>query len=115
MEQVGIGLFGYGFIAGAHVEALRTVGGQIVAVCGPHRERAEAFARRYSIDHVYTEPAAMLARDDIAAVVVASPDASHAALTIAAAHSGKHVFCEKPLATSLADARAMVDAVRENG
>jgi predicted dehydrogenase len=114
VDDIRIGLFGYGFIAGAHVEALRTAGGHIVAVCGPHRERAEAFVRRHSIDHVYTEPADMLARDDIAAVVVASPDASHAPLSIAAAQAGKHVFCEKPLATSLADARAMVEAVHEN-
>src|SRR5438552_1509778 len=102
MDEVGIGLFGYGFIASAHVEALRTAGGRIVAVCGPRRAGAEAFARRYGIAHVYTEPAAMLGRDDIAAVVVASPDATHAALTMAAAHAGKHVFCEKPLATTLA-------------
>ena len=85
MDEVGIGLFGYGFIASAHVAALRTAGARIVAVCGPHRERAETFARRYAIAHVYTEPARMLARADIAAVVVASPDASHAALTMAAA------------------------------
>jgi predicted dehydrogenase len=115
MDEVGIGLFGYGFIASAHVEALRTVGARIVAVCGPHRERAETFARRCAIAHVYTEPARMLARADIAAVVVASPDASHAALTMAAAQAGKHVFCEKPLATTLAEARAMVAAVQENG
>ncbi len=115
MDEIGIGLFGYGFIAGAHVEALRTAGGRIVAVCGPHRESAEVFARRHGITHVYTEPTDMLARDDIAAVVVASPDASHAPLTIAAAQAGKHVFCEKPLATSLADARAMVAAVQQNG
>src|SRR5262249_42096752 len=112
---VGIGLFGYGFIAGAHVEALRKVGGRIVAVCGPRRAGAEAFARRYGIPHVYTEPREVLARADVAAGVVGSPDASHAPLTIMAARAGKHVFCEKPLATNLADARAMVAAVREAG
>lgn len=115
VEQVGIGMFGYGFIAGAHAEALRTVGGRVVAVCGPRREGAEAFARRHGVAHAYTEPAEMLRRDDIAAVVVGSPDASHAPLTIAAAQAGKHVFCEKPLATSLLEARAMVAAVHEAG
>ncbi len=114
-EQVAIGIFGYGFIAGAHVEALRAAGGHIVAVCGPRRAGAEAFAHRYGIPHVYTEPDEMLGRDDIVAVVVASTDASHAALTIAAAQAGKHVFCEKPLATTLADAQAMVNVVHRAG
>lgn len=115
MDEVGVGLFGYGFIAGAHVDALRRAGARIVAVCGPHRERAEAFARRHAIAHVYTEPARLLARADLSAVVVASPDAAHAALTVAAARAGKHVFCEKPLATTLDEAQAMAAAVQERG
>jgi predicted dehydrogenase len=115
MDDVRIGLFGYGFIAASHVNALRRVGGQIVAVCGPRRAGAEEFALRYGIPHVYTEPRDLLARDDIEAVVVGSPDASHAPLTIAAARAGKHVFCEKPLASNLAEARAMVEAVRAAG
>src|SRR5690348_8862144 len=106
MNKVGIGIFGYGFIAASHVNALRAVGGEIVAVCGPRPDRAEEFARRHGIAHALTQPDALLARDDIEAVVVGSTDATHAPLTIAAARAGKHVFCEKPLATNLADARA---------
>lgn len=115
VEGVGIGIFGYGFIAGAHVEALRAVGAGVVAVCGPRREAAEAFARRYGIEGVYTDPQHLLDRADVRAVVVCTPDADHAPLTIAAARAGKHVFCEKPLAMNLAEARQMVAAVSEAG
>src|SRR6185503_20796167 len=55
------------------------------------------------------------AADDVDLVVVATPTHLHARYTIAAAKSGKHVFCEKPLARTLADAEAMVRACDEAG
>lgn len=54
-------------------------------------------------------------RADVDAVVVATPDHWHALVTIAAAQAGKHVYCEKPLANSIGEGRAMADAVREAG
>jgi predicted dehydrogenase len=58
---------------------------------------------------------ALLTRDDIDAVIVGSENANHAAHTIAAANAGKHVLCEKPLAPTVEDAQAMVDACARNG
>lgn len=57
----------------------------------------------------------LVARDDIDAVTVVTPDHWHAPITIAAARSGKDIYCEKPLSLTIAEGRAMIRAVRENG
>lgn len=110
---IGIGVFGYGFIAGAHMEGLRRIAEFTVhAVCGPNAERAGGFAARYNIPTVLTDPEALLIDPRVDAVIIDTPDRDHAPLTLAAAHHGKHIFCEKPLATSLSEARAMVAAAQ---
>jgi predicted dehydrogenase len=57
----------------------------------------------------------MLQEADIEAVIVAAPDKAHAPLSIAALEAAKQVFCEKPLATSLAEAQSMIEAARKAG
>ncbi len=112
--SIGIGLFGYGFIAGAHMEGLRRIPEFAVrAVCGPHLERARAFATRFDIPVVTTDADELLRLPNVDAVIIDTPDDVHAPLTLAAARYGKHIFCEKPLATSLADAQSMVEAVQK--
>ena len=64
---------------------------------------------------VYQDFHELIARDDIDAVLIATPDHWHALISIAAANAGKHVFCEKPLAHSIPEGRAIVEAVRRNG
>src|SRR6266540_1688278 len=59
--------------------------------------------------------AELLASEDVAAVVVCAPNVQHRALTVAAAAAGKHVLCEKPLATTRADGEAMIAACRRAG
>jgi predicted dehydrogenase len=106
-----LGVFGYGFIAGVHVEALRHVAGVTVAgVCGPRQEGVAAFAQRYAIAQTYADPDALLARDDLDGVLVDTPDATHYDLVMRAVRAGKHVFCEKPLARTVDEAREMYAA-----
>lgn len=113
---IGIGLFGYGFIAAAHMEGLRRIPEfAALAVCGPNRQRARAFADRYAIPTVTDQPEELLRLPGVDAVIVDTPDRFHAPLTLAAAAQGKHIFCEKPLATSLEEGRAMVEAARRAG
>jgi len=62
----------------------------------------------------YTDFRELLHRKDIDAVVVATPDHWHAVVTVMAANAGKHVYCEKPLAHSIEEGRAMVNAMKKN-
>jgi 1,5-anhydro-D-fructose reductase (1,5-anhydro-D-mannitol-forming) len=76
--------------------------------------RARAFAARHSAPRAYDSFEALLADDSIDVVYVGGHNAVHAAQTIAAARAGRHVLCEKPIATHLTDARAMIDTCAQN-
>jgi hypothetical protein len=94
---------------------------QYVAVCDVRRDRREQ--AREAVDQkqgsrgcqAYNDFREVLARDDVDAVYVATPDHWHAIVTIAAARSGKHVYCQKPLTRTIAEGRAVVEAVRRHG
>ena len=78
-------------------------------------ERAEHFALIHGATAekpAFDDVDACVADPELDAVIITTPDATHAAIAIAAARAKKHVFCEKPLATSLVDARAMIDACK---
>ena len=87
----------------------------MVAAYDDDPARGRGFAERFGIPDFYASPGELVACDEIDAVVVCSPTNAHAALVIAAAGHGKHVLCEKPIATRLADAEAMVAACEEAG
>ena len=74
-----------------------------------HRQYGDADCRAYA------DFRDVMARSDIDAVTVATPDHWHALISIAAARAGKHVFCEKPLANSIGESKALRDAVRASG
>jgi predicted dehydrogenase len=87
----------------------------LVAVCDLDEARArKAIGARSTVD-VETSLARLLARDDVDAVAVATPAATHPLIALAALDAGKHVLVEKPLASSDGDARAMVAAARDRG
>jgi predicted dehydrogenase len=77
-------------------------------------EKAKALAAELGCDYV-TDNAALLARDDVDAVIIAAPNFLHRPIAEQAAAAGKHIFCEKPLALNVADARAMIDAAEAAG
>lgn len=77
-------------------------------------EKRDAFARKFGCDKEDSYEA-VLARDDVEAVIITVPNNMHAQIAIAAAAAGKHVFVDKPIATKIADARAMVDACKAEG
>ncbi len=87
---------------------------ELVAVADPDAERGQTWAGRFGVP-LYTDHRELLARDDIDAVIVTTANVEHAAMTIDAAAAGKHVLCEKPLATTVADGRAMIDACARAG
>lgn len=113
-ETVRVGVIGTG-IGVAHIEALRqTPGAEVVAVCSAQAARAQAVAARFNIPRA-TDDYHELLDAAVDAVVIATPPALHARQGLDAIAAGKHVFCEKPLATSLDEARALRDAARQAG
>ena len=102
--------------ATAFVPAVRqTRRGEVTAVASRSRDKGESFAREHGIPQVFDDYASLLASDGIDAVYNPLPNTMHREWTEAAAAAGKHVFCEKPLATTAADAEAMVAACEEAG
>ncbi len=87
---------------------------EIVVVADDDETRGRAAADRYGVEFTADWREAV-ARADIDAVVICSENARHAEMTIAAAEAGKHVLCEKPLATTVADAEAMIAACAKAG
>ena len=123
-KSIGVGLVGYKFMGKSHSNAYRQVKHffpdcaftpEMTALCG----RDEAAVKQAAIDMGWngyeTDWKKLVTRKDIGLVDVSTPGDSHAAIAIAAANEGKHVFCEKPLANTLTEARAMAEAVKKNG
>ena len=88
---------------------------RLVAIYSRDQGRADAFAESHGADAAYSSLDAMLADSRVDAVFVASPNYLHAPQTIKAAAAGKHVLAEKPMANSVSDAAAMIDACRDHG
>ena len=93
----------------------RAEGTTLAAVVSRDNARGEAFAKTHGIAKVYTSLDAALGDRDIDAIYDASPDGLHAPHALAATAAGKHILIEKPLAISLNDARAAIEAARRHG
>ncbi|WP_295013409.1 Gfo/Idh/MocA family protein [uncultured Microbacterium sp.] len=110
-----IGIIGFGARASLRTEAHRPgEGSRIVAVCDPS-ERARQEARAFAPDALVTDSLDELLAADLDAVMVLTPDDTHAAISIRALEAGVAVFCEKPLAIDLADADRMLETARRTG
>lgn len=114
---LGIALLGTGSIATrAFAPVMHAVeGARLTAVLSRDRARGAAFAQQYGIPEVYDDLGELLRSPQVQAVIVATPDAAHEAQVIAAARAGKHVLCEKPMATTSAACQRMAEAVRASG
>lgn len=109
------GIIGTGFISDWFVDACRQAGSEPVAICSRDAERGRAFATGHGLDVVTTSVAELTERPDLDAVYVASPIAAHAAQTATLLRGGKHVLCEKTLATSVAQAESLFALAQETG
>jgi predicted dehydrogenase len=110
-------LIGFGnVVRGIHLESLRRLRGVEVAAVAEHDPGRRSEAQRL-LPHAAVVPSyeELLSNTDVRAVIVCLPSPSQAAAAVAALASGRHVYVEKPIATSLADARAVVDAWRRAG
>jgi predicted dehydrogenase len=108
--MIRIGLIGAGWVTQHHLDAYKTLTerAQVVAVADPSADARHARAKAYGIPNSYADAAEMIAREALDAVDVATPRATHVAMCRLAASKGVAVLCQKPLAPSYEQARALV-------
>jgi len=114
-DKVKIGIIGVGQIGNMHLRGYEKLPVEIVAAADINEEALKAAAETYSIPHTFTDFRKLLAMDEIQAVDVCLHNNYHAPATIEVLKSGKHAYCEKPIAGSYADGKAMVEAAKETG
>ncbi len=116
-KTLGVGILGCGPISQfAHLESVqkgRNV--TLKAVCDADRDLADRFGRFYDAEKIYYDYDQMLADPAVEAVVIAVSDAFHVPCALKALAAGKHVFCEKPIATSVEEVEALQRAVEKSG
>jgi predicted dehydrogenase len=119
-REIGVAMIGYAFMGRAHSNAYRQVSPflqpritpKMRVICGRDATASSIAASQLGWDDHETDWRRVIERDDIGIVDICTPGDTHAEIAIAAAEAGKVVFCEKPLANTLDEACAMLDAVR---
>ncbi len=116
-DRIRIGVVGTSWWADwMHLPSLKShPRAELAAICGRNREPAEAMAQKYDIPLVFSDYRDMLARGDLQALVVSTPDDQHYQITMDGLESGLHVLCEKPLAMNAGQARAMYERAEARG
>ncbi len=123
MKKIRVGMVGYKFMGKAHSNALQRLGMffdsgakvELKALCGRDADWARRAADTYGFESVETAWEDLVARHDIDLVDITAPSNVHKQIAIAAARNGKHIFCEKPLALTVDDAREILTAVEQAG
>jgi predicted dehydrogenase len=122
MKKLNVAMIGYQFMGKAHSNAWRQVGRffdtpfepVMKVICGRNEAGVERAARALGWEEHATSWEEVIARKDIDVIDICTPGDSHRPIAIAAADARKVVFCEKPLANTVAEAEEMLDAVRRN-
>lgn len=124
MKQIRIGLIGTGFMGRTHSNGYNRVPNffpeltykpVLQAVCSRNEASVKAFAEQWGYASYETDWRKLIARDDIDAVDICTPNDTHAEIAIAAAAAGKMILCEKPLSRTLAEGEQMVAAIEKAG
>lgn len=115
MKRVKVGIIGVGQIGKHHLERYQKLPVDVVAAADVDKAELGRVSERYGIPQTFTDFRKLLAVEEIEAVDVCLHNNLHAPVTIAALEAGKNVYCEKPIAGSYADGKAMVEAARRTG
>jgi UDP-N-acetylglucosamine 3-dehydrogenase len=111
MKTVKYGVLGLGWFGEKHCEALAAIPNvELYAVCTRNSERLTEVAQKFGAKKIYTDYHAMLADPELEALSITTMWDQHAAPAVAALQAGKHVFLEKPMASTVADCDAIIDA-----
>src|SRR4051794_35423206 len=116
-DKIGVAIIGATGMAGTgHLAGYEAVpGAEVRIIWDQDPERARALAREHGVARVAETREEAWGRDEVQIVSICTPDHLHADHATAALAAGKHVLCEKPMCTTVEDARRMVDAVRRSG
>lgn len=108
-------IVGTGFIAGVHAHAVRAAGGEVTAVLGSGADTTANGVKALKARRGAADLAELLAAPDVDVVHICTPNRTHTEMALAALAAGKHVICEKPLATSVADAQRLTEVAAKSG
>jgi predicted dehydrogenase len=115
-SPVGIGIIGTGFARTTQIPGFRDcMGAKVVAIASRNRERAEAVAREFGIEHVAADWRELVGHKDVDLVSIVTPPATHMEIALAALEHGKAVLCEKPMALNATEAARMVEKANAAG
>jgi predicted dehydrogenase len=122
-KPLNIGMIGYGFMGRAHSNGYRRVNNffdleyhpVLKAACARDEKKAKEFADKWGYESIETDWKKLLARKDIDAVDICTPNNLHKEIAVAAAQAGKAILCEKPLAMNAAEGEEMCAAVEKAG
>ncbi|MCZ6587790.1 MAG: Gfo/Idh/MocA family oxidoreductase, partial [Alphaproteobacteria bacterium] len=120
-EEIGIGLIGTGFMGKCHALAFGAVAAttdptlrpRLELLCDTDGDHAAAMARQFGFSRATTDWRELVTDPAVDIVSITAPNALHHDMAVTAAQAGKHVYCEKPMALTVANASAMADAVAE--
>ncbi len=124
MRKFGIGIIGWGFMGRTHAHAIRSLGlfypgadfrAEVMGVCSRRLDKAREGARELGAGFYTDDYRALLARDDIDAVSICTPNENHEEMAVAAMRAGKHVYIDKPLSTDAESAERIAAVCRETG
>ena len=123
-KQLRIGLIGTGFMGRTHSNGYNRVANffpdlvyipVLKAVCSRNKDKVQAFADQWGYESIETDWKKLIARDDIDAIDICTPNDTHAEISLAVAAAGKMILCEKPLSRNLAEGEKMVEAIEKAG
>jgi predicted dehydrogenase len=115
MKKLKVGVIGIGFQGRRHAESYSMLkDAELVAICDFDKKKAQMAAKEFDVPNVYVDYTEMLENPEIEAVSVATPDHLHREPVVDSIKAGKHVLCEKPLATTLEDVDAMIAAWKQS-
>lgn len=114
-KKLKVGIIGVGGISESHIAGYKAdPDTELYAFCDINEKRLHEMGEKYGVTRLFTKKEDMLALSEIDAVSVCTWNSQHAPCTIAALEAGKHVLCEKPMATSEAEAQTMLEAAKKN-
>ena len=115
MNTIRVGVVGLGRLGYTHAENITTTkNAELVAVCSPLEEELSRAQKEWGVTHCFTEIEKMLSSVKLDAIVLVSPSSFHAEHIIYCLQKGLHVFCEKPLATSIEACKKVEEIVAKN-